>query len=131
MLAGVTLGEAERAVGKERKTRTRDLVRGLSALGFTPGLRLKRVRVPLLELPAGCIVKVRWHGTRLTHWVVHERGTNFADPDRGWVQAADLAHAAEVLSYLPMRRAGRRCTVRQHADCAQRGRRCPACGVRS
>lgn len=102
MLTGVTLEQAERAVGKARKTHTRDLVAGLRRLGWRPGPRLMRLR-PGLPMPPGTIVKVRWHGTALTHWVVHDRDGRIACPTHGWTTVPDLLRRAALLSYLPMR----------------------------
>jgi hypothetical protein len=102
-LAGVTLAQAERAVGKTRKTHTRDLRAGLRRLGFRPGEKLQRLG-PTETPPDGVIVKVRWHGGKDTHWVVHERNGRVACPLHGWVQLnAYLRRRATVLSYLPMR----------------------------
>lgn len=102
MLAGVTLARAEAAVGKTRKTHTRDLLRGLRRLGFRPAPRLQRL-TPDIVPPMRCVLKVRWRGTRDTHWVVHDRGGWVYCPAHGVLALADLRRRADVLSFLRVR----------------------------
>ena len=102
MLAGVPLDVAERAIGKARKTQTRDLRRGLRKLGFRPGARMLRLK-PLQWPPPLTLVRVRWRGTKVTHWVVHEKDGRIACPERGWTTAIELHQRGELLSYLPVR----------------------------
>jgi len=113
MLAGVTLEEAERAVGKTRKTPTRDVAAGLTKLRLRPGPKLVRLR-PGEVPPEDVVVKIRWHQSKVTHWVVHERNGRVFDPCRTEVTTLEeTRHRAVVLSYLPMVRTSPHATVRR------------------
>lgn len=74
MITGLPLEEVIAAVGHDRGTYTKDVIRGFNALGLkVPISRLKPIRKNAV-LPQRCILKIKWLGHKRGHWVAYENG---------------------------------------------------------
>lgn len=76
MVAGVSIEKVIGAIGHRHSTKTREIVAALKALGVECDPRLKRFKNPLLELRTMkiAIIKVRFNGRLMGHWVVWNDG---------------------------------------------------------
>lgn len=106
ILAGVEVEESCRAVGKRGPTRTRDVVRGLRALGVECADRLLPLRQVRGLVPTAVVRMVK-AGRRTGHWVVWRLG-RYEDPADGLVWAPEdftaeaALHGWRAVSVLPV-----------------------------
>lgn len=97
MAAGVSLRRAIEAVGHERGTHTRDVVRGLEALDVTCSDRCLRVsKHRPVPVPRALLAFKR--GPRLAHWMLLWDGRVY-DPGGWW---PDNMREWRMTSYLPI-----------------------------
>lgn len=73
MVAGVSLDEAKRAVGKSGTTCGPDLVRGLRNLGASCADKVERLKDYIDVLAGLAIVKVHYPNSKKRHWIVIDR----------------------------------------------------------
>jgi hypothetical protein len=94
MIASVTIAESIAAFGgKKGGTSTKQVGEALQKLGRPAELRLRNFTDPT-ELPATCILKVRFAKNQNWHWVVFHLGTVYC-PDQGCYPFADIAKREE------------------------------------
>lgn len=95
MAAGVGVKRAIDAVGKDGATRTRDIIRGLRALGLNCADRMRRT-AQNRALPPRCIVHICWR-RRYGHWMLYWDGHVY-DPGGAYPDGYD-SHS-RIVSYL-------------------------------
>lgn len=111
MLTGTRLDEAIKLTGRRGGTRTVDLVKALSALGYEAPPQLVKIH-PVVRwpdtavLPDPCIVKLTWTGRASGHWCLYHGGL-FYDPSIGVRTPNQYAYLcrrddARITSYLPV-----------------------------
>lgn len=100
MAAGVSLPKAIEAVGHDRGTTTREIVRALRTFGVPCADRLRRLSRVRPALPKRAIVAIyrpsEEHRSERAHWMLHWDGEMF-DPGDSW---PDRYHNWRITSYL-------------------------------
>lgn len=83
MAAGVSLDRSIEIIGHSHGTWTRDVIRGLRALGVGCADRLHRVSRKMPVLPRRCLVAVQSPRRKLEHWMLSWDGV-MLDPAGRW-----------------------------------------------
>lgn len=98
-IAEISLRDACKAVGHEHSTNTRELVKALRILGFSCADKLKRIKH--WRPPWRAIVKMRWPGRAMGHWLLMWDGRLF-DPDPAGMGLRHLNpdHGGHLTSFL-------------------------------
>jgi hypothetical protein len=81
MLAGVTIDDACKVIGKRGATRTRDIVKALRHYGFACPDRPTRLH-RMDALPSDAVIKYSWPGRSKGHWLLRVDGHTY-DPEFG------------------------------------------------
>jgi hypothetical protein len=100
VIAGVTVEEAAKAIGKNGTTTTKPLVKGLRALGYQCPNRLVKFKLPFPSMAIAKMVspsrKSGWHWVAISEGKIYDG--IFGKPD-GTVQ---WPFGAKMTSYLPI-----------------------------
>jgi hypothetical protein len=103
MAAGVSLDRAIESVGHARGTSTRDIVRGLRALGVPCYHRLRRVSLNRPVFPKRAVLAIRdGRGRNEWHWILHWDGQIY-DPAGAWPERYERDRW-KITSYLEIER---------------------------